>query len=129
MRIRPALLRDSASTPHPLIDNLKNKPTQKEYNMLNLIISGNLGNDPELRQTNSGKWVTDLNIAHNIDENNTEWYTVTVFGKQAENCAEYLGKGKKVIVSSGIVTSEAWTDDAGNAKSRVKIIARQVEFC
>lgn len=97
--------------------------------MLNVIISGNLGSDPVLGQTKSGKYVTDLNIAHNLDETNTEWYKVSVFGEMAKHCTEYLKKGSKVIVTSGIVTSEAWTDQEGHVQSRVKIVARQVEFC
>ncbi len=71
-----------------------------------LIIVGNLGRDPEMRYTPSGTPVTSMNIATNrkytgsdgqvVKE--TTWFRVSVFGKAAENCAQYLKKGSAVLV-------------------------------
>ncbi len=71
-----------------------------------IIIVGNLGRDPEMRYTPSGTPVTSLNVATNrkytgsdgqvVKE--TTWFRVSVFGKAAENCAQYLKKGSAVLV-------------------------------
>ena len=71
-----------------------------------IIIVGNLGRDPEMRYTPSGTPVTSLNVATNrkytgsdgqaVKE--TTWFRVSVFGKSAETCAQYLKKGSAVLV-------------------------------
>ncbi len=71
-----------------------------------LILIGNLGKDPDMRYTPSGQPVTTLSVATNrrytgstgspIKE--TAWFRVTVWGKQAESCNEFLKKGSKVLV-------------------------------
>ena len=66
-----------------------------------LIIIGNLGRDPEMRYTPDGKAVTSFSVAtsrryNEIDE--TTWFRVSVWGKQAESCNQYLTKGSKVLV-------------------------------
>jgi single-strand DNA-binding protein len=71
-----------------------------------LIIVGNLGRDPELRYTPSGQAVTNFSVAASrkyngangqlVDE--TTWFRVTSWGKQAETCNQYLKKGSKVLV-------------------------------
>ncbi len=71
-----------------------------------IIIVGNLGKDPEMRYTPSGTPVTSMNIASNrkytgsdgqvVKE--TTWFRVSVFGKSAETCAQYLKKGSAVLV-------------------------------
>ena len=71
-----------------------------------IIIVGNLGRDPEMRYTPSGTPVTSLSVATNrkytgsdgqvVKE--TTWFRVSVFGKAAENCAQYLKKGSAVLV-------------------------------
>jgi single-strand DNA-binding protein len=71
-----------------------------------LVIVGNLGRDPEMRYTPSGTPVTSFNVATNrkytgSDGNQvkeTTWFRVSVFGKQAESCAQYLKKGSAVLV-------------------------------
>lgn len=65
------------------------------------IIIGNLGQDPELRTTNSGQSVCEMRMATNekwTDKDGgkheaTEWHRIIVWGKQGENCAQYLSKG------------------------------------
>lgn len=71
-----------------------------------VTIVGNLGRDPEMRFTPSGQAVTNLNVA--VDESfsnaqgqkvkRTLWAKVSVWGKQAETCNQYLAKGRKVLV-------------------------------
>jgi single-strand DNA-binding protein len=71
-----------------------------------LILVGNLGKEPEMRYTNSGQPVTTLSVATNRrynDANNqpvkeTTWFRVSVWGKQAESCNQYLHKGSRVVV-------------------------------
>jgi single-strand DNA-binding protein len=71
-----------------------------------LVIIGNLGKDPDMRYLPDGRPVTRLNVATNNtykDANGqqvkeTTWFQVSVFGKQAEACAQYLQKGKSVLV-------------------------------
>jgi single-strand DNA-binding protein len=71
-----------------------------------LMIIGNLGRDPEMRYLPDGRPVTQLNVATNNvykDANGqqvkeTTWFRVSVFGKQAEACAQYLQKGRSVLV-------------------------------
>jgi len=66
-----------------------------------LIFIGNLGNQPETRYTAKGDPVTSFSVATSrkygeIDE--TTWFRVSVWGKQAESCSKYLTKGSKVLV-------------------------------
>ena len=71
-----------------------------------VILVGNLGGDPELRALPSGQSVVNFNIATSErwtgkDGNpgeKTEWHRIVVFGKSAENCKEYLKKGRQVYV-------------------------------
>lgn len=86
-------------------------------NLFDLKFEGNLGFTPELRHTKGGKPVCDLRVAVNRDYvgadgkkvENTHWYKVTVWGRQAETCAQYLEKGRMVRVIVGRVASEAWS--------------------
>ena len=71
-----------------------------------IIIVGNLGRDPEMRYTPSGQPVTSFNVATNrtYTGNNgqtvkeTIWFKISVWGKQAESCNNYLRKGSKVLI-------------------------------
>ena len=71
------------------------------------VIVGNLGRDPEMRYMPDGTAVTNLNVATNRKWNDTAtgqaqeettWFRVSVWGKQAEACNEYLKKGRQVLV-------------------------------
>lgn len=99
-----------------------------------VILIGNLGADPETRETKSGSSVGNLRIATNerrkIDgewADHTEWHRVTVFGKTAENCEKYLSKGRQVYVEGRIQTRQ-WKDKEGNDKYTTEIVADQVRF-
>ena len=66
-----------------------------------LIIIGNLGGNPEMRFTPNGDPVTTFSVATSRkydDKDETTWFRVSVWGKQAESCNTYLSKGSKVLV-------------------------------
>ncbi|RIK16883.1 MAG: single-stranded DNA-binding protein [Chloroflexi bacterium] len=70
-----------------------------------LILVGNLGRDPEMRYTPNGTAVTQLSAAGQLKEE-TAWWRVSVFGKQAETCNQYLSKGKKVLIEGTLAVDE-----------------------
>ena len=63
-----------------------------------LTIVGNLGKDPEMRYTTDGKAVTTFSVAASNRKDETVWYRITTWDKQAETCNQYLHKGSKVLV-------------------------------
>jgi len=99
------------------------------------IILGNLGADPELRYTSGGQAVTELRIATNRKwqgkdgnlQEDTQWHRVVVWGKQAEQCKEYLAKGRQAYVE-GRLQTRAWEDRDGNKRYTTEIVAQQVLF-
>ena len=100
------------------------------------IIIGNLGADPELRYTESNNTaVTTLSIATHEKyktrdgeyQERTEWHRVTVFGRTAENCNQYLSKGRSVYVEGRIQTRK-WQDKDGNDRYTTEIVANVVQF-
>jgi single-strand DNA-binding protein len=96
---------------------------------------GNLGSDPELRYTTSGKPVCNFSVATNeswTDRNGnrqeaTEWHKIVTWDKLAENCAQYLSKGRQVYVEGKLQTRK-WEDKSGNAQYTTEIVARTVTF-
>jgi single-strand DNA-binding protein len=103
--------------------------------MNRVLIMGNLGADPELRHTTSGTPVTTLSVAttHAFTDKDgqaqetTEWHRVVVWGKQAENCVQYLGKGRAVLVEGRLAT-RSWEDQNGEKRYQTEIIASTVQF-
>lgn len=100
-----------------------------ELNQVNLI--GNLTRDPETRNTQNGSVVTNFSIAVNTrrgQEQDVFYIDVAVWGKTAENCAQYLVKGSQVRVS-GRLHEERWTDQqTGQNRSKLAITANEVSF-
>ena len=100
-----------------------------------VIIVGNLGADPEMRFTPSGKPVTHFPVAVNrrwTDSNGerqerTTWFRVTAWGSLAETCNQYLNKGRLVMVE-GEVNASAWIDQQGQARATLELTARTVKF-
>ncbi len=100
-----------------------------------VVITGNLTRDPELRNTNGGTAVCGLRVAVNsrrkdgsgnwVDKPN--YFDVTVFGAQGENCATYLSKGRPVAVEGRLDWRE-WEGQDGNKRQAVQIIANSVQF-
>ncbi len=107
-----------------------------------IIIAGNLGRDPEMRYAPNGDAVTSLNVATNrkytdkggqkVEE--TTWFRVSVWGKQAETCNQYLKKGSKVLIEGRLQADKAtggpriWTRQDGTAGSSFEITAESVRF-
>jgi single-strand DNA-binding protein len=102
-------------------------------NCVHLI--GNIGQDIELKYTQSGKAVCNLSIATNETwkdndgkkRERVEWHRCIVFGDQAENCAKYLAKGRSVFVSGRIQTRK-WQDKAGQDRYTTEIMVDRVTF-
>ena len=103
-------------------------------NINRVIVVGNLTRDPELRHTPSGMAVCSLRIAVNttrkdetgqwVDKPN--YFDVTVWGQQGENCAQYLSKGRPVAIDGRLEWRE-WEQD-GNKRQAVEIVADNVQF-
>jgi single-strand DNA-binding protein len=99
------------------------------------ILLGHLGADPELRTTQSGQPVASLRIATSETWNDkdgqrqerTEWHQVTVWGKQAEHCSQYLRKGREVFVE-GRLQSREYTDKDGVQRRVWEVVADRVVF-
>ncbi|MGI6379241.1 MAG: single-stranded DNA-binding protein [Anaerolineae bacterium] len=99
-------------------------------------IVGNLGNDPELRQTQTGISVTSFSVAVNERWNDgdgnkqekTTWYRVTCWRKLAETCAKYLTKGRQVLVEGNMQEPTVWVDKDGNNRASLELTARSVQF-
>ena len=92
-------------------------------------ILGRLGQDPELRHTQSGKAVTTLSVATSEkrgDKEETEWHSVICWEKTAENCAKYLKKGQPVLVE-GRIQTRSW-EDKGVKRFKTEIVASNVQF-
>ena len=103
--------------------------------MNKIIVVGNLGRDPEMRYTPSGQAVTSFSVATNHryttgegeQRDETEWFSVSVFGRQAEACNQYLSKGQKVYVD-GRLKSRTFQGRDGETRVALDIIAQQVRF-
>ena len=102
--------------------------------MNRVIISGNLGQKPEIREAKSGIKVGNFSVATNErvkkgDEwvDHTEWHRVVVFGKEAENCERFLDKGSKVLVE-GKLRIRDYEDKQGNKRKSIEILSDRVEF-
>lgn len=103
--------------------------------MLNrIILIGRLTRDPELRYTpNKGTAVTNFTLAvdsrftNQQGERHTDFINVVVWGKQAENCASYLNKGRLVAVE-GRLQVRSYEDSQGTRKKAVEVVADSVQF-
>ena len=101
-----------------------------------VVITGNLTRDPELRSTGGGTPVCDLRVAVNsrrkdgsgqwVDKPN--YFDVTVWGAQGENCANYLAKGRPVAIEGRLDWSEWEAKDGSGKRQAVRIVANSVQF-
>ena len=104
-------------------------------NINRVIVTGNLTRDPELRSTPSGTSVCKLRVAVNSRRRDSsgEWvdkpnyFDVTVWGAQGENCATYLSKGRPVAVDGRLDWRE-WEAQDGGKRQSIEIIAESVQF-
>ena len=100
-----------------------------------VILFGNLGKDPELRYTTSQTPVCSFSLAtgeRRKDQSgnwveHTEWHNIITFGKTAENCNNYLKKGRQAFIEGRIQTRK-WQDKDGRDRYTTEIIAATVQF-
>jgi single-strand DNA-binding protein len=106
-----------------------------------LVLVGNLGRDPEMRYTPNGTAVTSLSVATSRKyttadgqpKEETVWFRVSVWGKQAEPCNQYLTKGSRVLVEGTLVPDEnggprIWTDKEGKPRASFEVRSTTVQF-
>jgi len=99
------------------------------------ILIGNLGNDPEVRYTQSGTAVANFSVAtterwkdqSGEQKEQTEWHRIVAFGRLGEICGEYLAKGSKVYIEGRIQTRQ-WDDKDGNKRYTTEIVAREMKM-
>jgi single-strand DNA-binding protein len=101
------------------------------------ILIGNLGQKPELKYTPSGKAVCNFSIATNekwtdkndVKQERVEWHRIVVWGKTAENCAQFLDKGRACYIE-GRLQTRSWEDKKrpGEKRYTTEIVATSVVF-
>ncbi|HSS41598.1 MAG TPA: single-stranded DNA-binding protein [Solirubrobacterales bacterium] len=100
-----------------------------------VVITGNLTQDPDLRHLGSGTAVCELRVAVNTRrKEGNEWvdkpnyFNVTVWGAQGENCAQYLSKGRPVAIEGRLEWREWEAKDGSGKRQAVQIVANTVQF-
>lgn len=100
-----------------------------------VMIIGNLGSEPEMRFTPKGNPVTSFRIATNRvyttvegeRKEETEWFTVVALGKLAEQCNQFLAKGR-LVYTEGRLRTRTWEGQDGQKHFRTEIVANRVVF-
>ncbi|MBT9148693.1 MAG: single-stranded DNA-binding protein [Dehalococcoidia bacterium] len=100
-----------------------------------VMVIGNVGKDPEMRFTPSGRPVTSFTMATNRvfttadgeRRKETEWFNIVAWGRQAESCNQFLTKGQQVYVE-GELRTRTWEGQDGQKRFRVEIQANRVIF-
>ena len=96
------------------------------------ILVGNLGADPKVFQTQSGNLVTNFDIA--VNERNADgteivtWYGIAAWNGLGEVCAEYLKKGRQVMVEGTRMQATAWFGRDNNLYTKMELTAKEVKF-
>lgn len=104
------------------------------YQQITLV--GNLGGDPTMQLMQDGTPVTSFSVATNrrwrtqdgTTQEETVWFSVSVWARQAETCNQYLTKGQRVLVVGEMREPSTWTDREGNARASLEVRARTVRF-
>ena len=99
-----------------------------------VILMGNLTKDPEIRYTPNGTAVANFSIAVNRRykvngevKDEVSYLDIVVFGKQAENCGQYINKGDSILVE-GRLQQRRWESEDGQKRSKIEIVAQSVQF-
>jgi single-strand DNA-binding protein len=99
-----------------------------------VLLMGNLTRDPELRFTANGSAVASFGLAINRKyKQGDEWkedvcfVDITVWGKQGENCAQYLNKGSGAFIE-GYLRLNSWETDSGEKRNKMEVVANTVQF-
>ena len=101
--------------------------------MNKILVIGNVGSDPEMRYTPNGTAVTSFSLATNRvyttasgeRKEETEWFTVNAWGREAENSNQYVTKGMK-IYAEGRLKTDTWTGNDGQNRFRLQINADRI---
>ncbi len=106
-----------------------------------IVLVGNLGRDPEMRYTPNGTPVTSFSVATNRKytasdgqmRDETLWFRISVWGKQAETCNQYLSKGQKVLIEGSLIGDEnggprIWVGQDGKPRASFEVRAQTVRF-
>ena len=104
-------------------------------NLNKVMLMGNLTRDPELRHTPSNVPVCNFGIATNHtwndangqEQNEVTFVDVAAWGKRGEVINQYLSKGDPIFIE-GRLKLEQWTDDSGNKRSKISVVADRFEF-
>lgn len=115
-----------------LTQSFKKEKKMKGFNRVFLV--GHIGSHPEIQKSKSGLSYTRLNLATNRSKKTeqgewqevTHWHQVTVWGKSAENCANYLDKGSAVAIEGHLETYQ--TKKNGENQNHTSIVAEEVHF-
>lgn len=102
-------------------------------NLNRAMLIGNLTRDPEVRTTNSGQTVASFGVATNHSwtdaagqkQEKAEFHNIVAWGKLAEICGQYLGKGRKVYIEGRLQTRE-WQGQDGAKRNRTEIVAENM---
>ncbi|APS54957.1 single-stranded DNA-binding protein [Piscirickettsia salmonis] len=100
-----------------------------------VIIVGRLGQDPEIRSTQSGESVATLSVAtseqwqdqHGVNHESTEWHRVVLFSGLANIARDYLKKGAQVYVEGKIKTRK-WQDNQGKDRYTTEIVGKNMQM-
>jgi len=100
-----------------------------------VLIIGNVGSDPEMRFTPNGRPVTSFSVATNWiyttpegeRKQETEWFNVVTWNRLAEQCNQFLGKGR-LVFAEGRIHTRSWDGQDGQQHSRIEVIANRVVF-
>ena len=101
-----------------------------------VILLGNLGQDPEKRETPSGLVITNLSIAtteawkdkqSGEKKEETTWHKVVLFGRLGEIADQYLSKGSQVYIE-GRISVRKWQDKEGNDRWSTEIVASEIQL-
>jgi single-strand DNA-binding protein len=100
-----------------------------------VIIIGNVGNEPEMRFTPNGKPVTSFSVATNWvyttpegeRRQETEWFNIVAWNRLAEQCNQFLAKGK-LVYTEGRIHTRNWEGQDGQTHSKMEVVANRVIF-
>jgi len=107
-----------------------------------IILVGNLGRDPEMRYTPSGQAVTNFSVATNRQYTGNDgqlvketiWFRISTWGKNAENCNQFLKRGSKVLVEGRLIPDantggpRVWNRQDGSPSASFEVSAQTVRF-
>jgi single-strand DNA-binding protein len=122
----------------PLRGSGRKQPMEVSAMAINkVMVIGNLGADPVVRTLpNSGQNAANFSLAtterftdrNGVQQERTEWLRVVAFGRLADTCERFLGKGRQVYVEGRLTTRQYEAKDGSGKRYRTEIVARQIRF-